>query len=808
MSIVTVSPGVFTQENDLSFVPAGIAAIGAAGVGLTQKGPAFQPIKVTGFNDFRSRFGNLDPKLYLPYAAKNYLQNSDQMTIVRVLSTQTSQDVGCPIVLAWPTSGSTSATQTTLSSNMTALGQLRARLGTTVLSATVTGTSNNFSITINSVTAGPFSMNRADSTYIGKALGTDPFAPAAGDQLQSVYVEAIYDYAYYAASSITANMVGTTLTSGNTITPAYSTGIGGYTGGQTPVVVSQNYNGMVYPLFYLNALSDGDASNFDVKVSIAMDTSQVAVSAFPTFTVSVRSFTDTDPRPVVLETFTCNLDPMSDAFIARVIGNRMQTFNTLVDPPELVYTGEFENNSKYINVWYYSGYPQDAKPSGFQAFPAMALPGAGGVGPQFTTPLKKDSLNFAGAPDTKIYMGFDSTALNAQNRLGFLTTGISATSNSAITKGFLIATLTGEASSNTATLSNTYTLVDCSTGTSSTVTAGTSYNAIKFTIPMYGGWNGYDKRADPIEVMANGTLSGDFFNAVKVLGNPDEIDFNLLAIPGMMAGGPANQGAIPAKALDMVTSRGDAFYIMDIGDGTFSTSTGPTGGSITSAIMNSTVNGVVSTAQGFDSNYAAVYFPSVRILDTDNNKYVWVPDSAVVLGAYAFNDKVGQPWFAPAGLNRGVLNVFEARKRLTQTYRDTLYLGKVNPIATFSGQGIVIWGQKTLQFRASALDRVNVRRLLLYARKLIASTAKYFVFEPNNGLTRSNLVNAINPILERIQKNQGIEQFKVVIDTSNNTPDVIDRNQLVGDIYIQPTRTAEIFIFNFNITRTGVAFGD
>ncbi len=383
-----------------------------------------------------------------------------------------------------------------------------------------------------------------------------------------------------------------------------------------------------------------------------------------------------------------------------------------------------------------------------------------------------------------------------------MVTGISAGSGASVTKGFLISTSAIE-NSGTAGLAGTYELIDCSPSGAPCVSAQSVFNAIRMTVPIYGGWDGIDARKDKLGLLADGTLSADYYNAIKVLGNPDELDFNLLVVPGMFAGGPASQGNIPSKALDMVQNRGDAFYIMDVGDNTFSGAA-----SVTGAVMNSTVNGVVETAKAFDSNYAAVYFPSVRILDTDNNKYVWVPASVVVFGAYAFNDKVGQPWFAPAGLNRGVLNVFEARKRLTQTSRDTLYLGKVNPIATFSGQGIVVWGQKTLQAKASALDRVNVRRLLLTARKLIASTAKYFVFEPNNGKTRSDLVNAINPILEKIQKNQGIEQFKVVIDSTNNPPDVVDRNQLVGDIYIQPTRTAEIFIFNFNITRTGVAFGE
>ena len=775
-----VSAGVFTSENDLSFVPQGIAAIGGAIIGLTKKGPAFQPVQVTSFSDFRANFGGLDPKMYVPYTAKNYLQNANILNVVRVLQTTSPQDVGSAVILAFPSSATAT---TTLTSSCTAMAVLRARSGSTITTANVSGTSSNFILNINGTTAGNLSLDSTSQGYIEKVLGTDPFVAKSGDILTAIYVESVFNYAYFASVGVTGSALANT---------GYASGIGGYSPGRTPTIISQNYNGQVYDLFYLETLGDGNASNTDTKISISMESSQVSVSAYPLFTINIRDYSDTDSRPLVLESFTCNLDPTSNTFIARVIGDRKKTFNTLVDPPEVVFNGIFDNKSKYIRVEMNDGYPQDSKPSGFKAIPAMQ------AGPIFTTPYQLNHLNSAGNKDSKEYMGFDNTTQGAINRTNFLVTGISAASTN-IAKGFLIATLTSEISSSvaaTASLTSSYFLVDSTTGSNS----ANVYNKIAMTIPFYNGWDGIDERKDLHQVINDGTLSAEFWNAVKVLGNPDELDFNLLTIPGVYAGGPASQGSIPSKAIDMITNRADAFYIADIGDNTISTTTG--------AVMNSTLDGVVETSKSFDTNYAAAYYPSVRILDSDNNKFVWVPASVVIMGAYAFNDKVGQPWFAPAGLNRGVLNVFEARKRLTQPNRDTLYLGKVNPIATFTNQGIVVWGQKTLQLRASALDRVNVRRLLITARKIIASVAKYFVFEPNDSKPRSNIVNAINPILEKIQKNQGLTKFKVVIDESNNTPDTIDRNLLIGDIFLQPSRTAEIFAFSFNITRTGVSFGD
>jgi phage tail sheath protein FI len=216
---------------------------------------------------------------------------------------------------------------------------------------------------------------------------------------------------------------------------------------------------------------------------------------------------------------------------------------------------------------------------------------------------------------------------------------------------------------------------------------------------------------------------------------------------------------------------------------------------------------VTDTIKAFDSNYTACYYPWVKILDTDINKPVWVPPSVVVPGAIAYNDKVAFEWFAPAGLNRGTLTeVIEVKSRLTHDERDDLYEGRVNPIATFPGQGVCIWGQKTLQAKPSALDRVNVRRLLIAVKKFIASATKYLVFENNTTATRNRFLNIVNPYLESIQQRQGLYAFKVIMDESNNTPDVIDRNQMIGELFLQPAKAAEFIILDFNILPTGAAF--
>ena len=273
---------------------------------------------------------------------------------------------------------------------------------------------------------------------------------------------------------------------------------------------------------------------------------------------------------------------------------------------------------------------------------------------------------------------------------------------------------------------------------------------------------------------------------INLLSNTDDYRFNLLLTPGLCDSLHTTQCT---SIISNTANRGDNLYILDL------------------VPYNSTTTAVTGQAASRNNSYVASYWPWVQTQDPDSGRNVWVPASTLMAGVFAYNDKVAEPWFAPAGINRGGLtSVIRAEQKLTQSDRDTLYQGKVNPIATFPGQGVVAYGQKTLQTQASALDRVNVRRLLISLKSYIGQTANALVFEQNTLATRNQFLAQVNPYLQSVQQRQGLYAFKVVMDESNNTADVIDRNQLVGAIYIQPTRTAEFIYLNFNIMPTGVAF--
>ena len=260
----------------------------------------------------------------------------------------------------------------------------------------------------------------------------------------------------------------------------------------------------------------------------------------------------------------------------------------------------------------------------------------------------------------------------------------------------------------------------------------------------------------------------------------------MLAVPGIIH---AHHSPVTNYAIDMVEKRGDAFYVMDLSD------------------LEDTVVQAIDRVGSLDTNYAAAYYPWVKVLNTYDNKPCFVPPSVIVPGAIAQSDNIGAEWFAPAGLNRGVLGgVLEAKNNLTQSERDQLYQKKINPIASFPATGICIWGQKTLQERATALDRINVRRLLITMKKFIASSSKFLVFEQNTLQTRTRFLNIVTPYLESIQSQQGLFAFRVIMDDTNNTSITIDRNELVGAIYIQPTKTAEFIILDFNVLPTGATF--
>jgi hypothetical protein len=291
---------------------------------------------------------------------------------------------------------------------------------------------------------------------------------------------------------------------------------------------------------------------------------------------------------------------------------------------------------------------------------------------------------------------------------------------------------------------------------------------------------------------AQGFTTADYAPALNLLSNTDEYMFNLLLTPGLfLAGGNAaiNLGANNADPIALCEGRADALAVVD---------PVPYGSNIVTA---------ATAANASNSSYGATYWPWCQVFSAPMGKLVWVPASVLMGGVFAFTDEVSAPWFAPAGITRGgIPNVIKVERKLSLNDRNTLYQDNVNPLATFPGEGVVVFGQKTLQQKATALDRVNVRRLLISLKNYIGAVGRSLVFEQNTAATRNRFLNQVNPYLDNVVQKQGLFAYKVVMDESNNTPDVVDRNQLIGQIYIQPTKTAEFVILDFTILPTGVEF--
>jgi len=291
-----------------------------------------------------------------------------------------------------------------------------------------------------------------------------------------------------------------------------------------------------------------------------------------------------------------------------------------------------------------------------------------------------------------------------------------------------------------------------------------------------------------------GLKANDYTESISLLANKDAFKYNLLIAPGLIADPQSFNlhNAVVNQMITTVQERGDSMVVTDV------------------VGYGSNITPVVTSAQSKDTSYAATYWPWLLTVDPNTSNYVWVPTATLIPRVYAQNDAIAYPWFAPAGVNRGIMtSVIKTERVLTQGNRDTLYKANINPIAniaTAAGSAISVFGQKTLQKKTTALDRVNVRRLLIELKNYISQVADTFVFEQNNEATRNSLLSLINPYLSQVQQQQGLTSFQVIINESNNTPTTVDQNQLIGQIYLQPTKTAEFIILDFNILPTGATF--
>lgn len=808
-----VSPGVFQRENDQSFVAQGVADLGAVIVGPTSKGPAYIPTLIkNGYNEFVVKFGGDTSNTYVPYTVQDYLSKASSATVVRVLGnggwnfTTTRQLVG----LAISGSGTeTSGYANTLLavfhpsefSSPNSLGLERTTIDNpsgSITGSFVLGFSGSGFTSAQFVSA---SFVKTSPNFITKTIGSNENNSLTGS------INRTFAYPYLLFKDLANNPIlsGSRLLLVTSSTQLDFTssidGISypeGYTYAMTPWITNGNTSNPSR-LFRFATLSHGFATNQDVYVSITglQEPSDINnVEQYSTFAVLVRQVGDSDKQPVVLETYNnVNLNPASANFIARVIGDRYFEYNSTLN--KVVAKGNYAPASSYLRVVMGDGFASDlsnaslspkASPRGFERFYQTMI---GFTGYNLPPVTYRSSSIIDGAYNTRAYLGFDFTDQGNYNYLKPVPTSGSI-AVFATGSNFSVNALNGHPSASyTGSLSAS---VDLSG------VAGPTSQQVQFSLALQGGSDGLNPAT--LENIGANITAGNVFGydltnasslgsvaynkAINILSNVDEYDFNMLVIPGVLN---SLHSAVTSNAINTVETRGDAFYIMDLID------------------INASVTQASNGTAGLSSNYTGVYYPWVKIMDTSVNRPVFVPPSVVIPGVFAYNDRVAGPWFAAAGLNRGALSqVLETINKLSQSERDVLYDSRVNPIAQFPGIGVVVYGQKTLQLKASATDRINVRRLLIELKKFIGTTTKSLVFEQNTAVTRNKFLNIVNPYLDSIQQKQGLYAYRVTMDDTNNTSDIIDRNQLVGQIFLQPSRTSEFIILDYNITPTGTQF--
>ena len=919
---IFVSPGVFTSEKDLSFVAQQVGVTTLGSVGETVKGPAFEPIFITNYDEFVTIFGgqnpekfdNNKPKYELPYIAKSYLSQSNQLFVTRILGL-TGYDAGQAWIITAnanynPSTIGEVVTATTWSADITtgstydnisnlnvqylnSLGLLPfttqnpsqpidvpgetdtypqgivfdkvsgsftgvsatidfVNYDTTAFTGTISGTvttwsassyteyegmvlamlrsrgsypsdeliftTNTLVMSTTGVDTNPLqtfmlsatttsgtlqyevSMDTSSRNYITRVLGTEHF-----DKSPAVFVEEHYpellqeliEKGYILGLTPTLEEVPTDFKKYNQEwqTP------------ETPWIVSELRGNMVDKLFKFISISDGSSANKEIKISIQNikpDTKE--------FDVIVRDYYDIDSRPSILESFRkCSMDPTSDNYIARRIGTA---------------DGEFSLRSRFIMVVQNPNAPIDAFPAGFEGSIVRDYP-SGVLAPQ---PVYKTSYNPAAEKVRKVYLGFTNTVGFDQNLFNWkgYTNASTPTQWTATTKGFHMDVDAGVAGN--------FEVGDYEFRTINGIESNqnniySSISSRKFTLAPYlgfDGWNSYRRRrtnGDRYKVgrigFTDGLAEGEFdliglegtsdyyayLQGIRTFANPEAVNINVFTTSNIEFG---DNNDLVGEIVDMIEEeRADSLYIMTAPEGINPDSQNNpqlSGLGFDSVEIYSPedIVGFLEDAD-IDSNYTATYWPWIQKRDNENNVNVWLPPTHEVVRNIALTDNVAFPWFASAGYTRGLTSALQAKVKLTEADRDTLYEGRINPMATFSDQGVIIWGNKNLQVADSLLNRINVRRLLLQTRKLISAVAIRLLFEQNDQIVRNQFLTLVNPILESIKRERGLSDFRVVLSSD---PEEIDRNELRGKIFIKPITALEFIILEFNVTPTGASFDD
>lgn len=681
----------------------------------------------------------------------------------------------------------------TMSGNTTAVGT-GDMFGLFTLTAVNTGSTELYQV----------SLNPDASSFLPNVVGI-----SAKDKNTKIWVQAIYPnlirkidaegYGY--AINTTLIECSTTL---------YSDYKTQFKTPETPWVVSQLKGNSVGKLFKFISISDGDAANAEIKISI-QNINPITLE----FDVVVRSFFDTDANPNILETYTrCGLIKGANNYLGQRIGT--------VD-------GEYDLQSKYIMVEMADSIAPDAFPAGFEGYwfndyAVSATSGTyAGVAPKiFYKTQYEENERIA-----RVYLGESASAYDGpgvvgdginQNFFNFNGYNNSSANPSGYTrtKGFHMD------SGATGTYDGWQFEVGAGpfTGVDDILDPLDTYYLLasrKFTVAPSGGFDGWNVNRNQRSygdlyrqgglfdgVAPNVPATNDFQawqTAIQTYANPEEVTINLFATPGINW---SDQNILVQDTLTMIEKqRTDTLYVIDTPD----IEIPKTIGNVQDVLAAEDVVNLLDSA-GIDSSYACTYFPWIQMRDTQNNVNVYIPPTGEVVKAMAFTDNTSFPWFAPAGLQRGTTDARKSKYKMSLAARDILYAGRINPMADFADAGTAIFGQKTLQVKDTALNRINVRRLLLQLKVLIANIAIRLVFEQNDQTTIDQFLSKATPVLDTIQRERGLYEFRIKMDDSINTPETRDRNELFGEIFLKPTRAVEFIGITFTITPSGASFAD
>jgi hypothetical protein len=712
-------------------------------------------------------------------------------------------------------------------------------------------------LTINNTTFSfETSLLQTSSKYLTKVLGTENFEKSRTEV--PIFVEELYpnslNYAYNEGyiRGLSCDMV--TLDSARSLSP---TSIGWnlekYQSPKTPFLVSELRGNKVYNLFKFISISDGTSANTEIKVSIA----NISFNN-RTFDVLVRNFFDTDSNPVVIEKFTnCNLDPNTNNFIAKKIGSSNGEYALLSKYIMVEMADEAPIDALPCGFMGYNQriYESVSNPAVKPVFKTKYFfPGEVIFDPPFgTTAGGSNVIQSSGDVIRRTYLGFSSQFgidpsflqyKGKQNPIANWAIATESTPWNYMSKGFHMdsgATVVTIANSEVNSGSTAFECGEAEFRSDPTSQTNPYYYlyARKFTVCFAGGFDGWDiyrehrTNQDRFRLGGSGFLAGasssirypnatgdGIFKRITVedneetfantdyyaylLGiltfrNPESTNINVFTTTGIDY---VNHSNLVEETIDMIQfQRADSIYIATTPD--YNMYTPDSTNTLNIIYPQEAVDNLDNS--GIDSNYTATYYPWILTRDVVNNTQIYLPATGEVCRNLALTDNISFPWFASAGYTRGLVNSVKARLKLTQEDRDTLYQGRLNPIATFSDVGTVIWGNKTLQVADSALNRLNVRRLLLQARKLISAVAVRLLFEQNDQIVRQQFLDSVNPILDGIRRDRGLYDFRVTV---SSTPEDLDRNTLTGKIYLKPTKSLEFIDIEFLITPTGASFED